>query len=209
MRGLPHSNFPAFKLAASILRSVFDFEIVNPAEMDEAVGQTSDDWDHFTPAQKDAALRDAAARDLAEVSQCRVVFLLPGWERSRLGFIEVMLAVELGLKIIEITDLTSTGLRLRQLTYEEVYVRTRPLHRPRSVPSMWLARQLSSIQGRLREMLRNGLRLLGINWGKFVYIPNLNRYEFVDDIGNRIQGTVGPMLNPSLVREVGLWDRRL
>lgn len=86
MSGIAEHNFPAFNEAASRLRAQ-GLVVVNPAELN--VGQEGD-WA--------ACMR----RDVAEMVTCDTLALLPGWDRSRGALVEVRLARDLGLRVIEI-----------------------------------------------------------------------------------------------------------
>ena len=92
MRGLPLFNFPAFDEAAAKLRSE-GHTVFNPAEQDRAAG--------FNPATDTA--HDTAyymAIDLPEVCRADAIALLPNWEKSSGVRIELIVAIELGKRII-------------------------------------------------------------------------------------------------------------
>lgn len=76
MSGIPEYNFPAFHAAAKRWRAQ-DWEVVNPAELDEQI----DGFD----AKKDAAMphEHYMRRDIPQVATCDAIALLPGWENSR------------------------------------------------------------------------------------------------------------------------------
>ncbi len=83
MTGLPESNYPAFNAAAAILREQ-GFDVVNPAENNLPADSTWQDY-----------MRVALRQEVA----CDVVFLLPGWKRSRGARIEHHVARGLGLEV--------------------------------------------------------------------------------------------------------------
>ena len=90
MRGIKDFNFPAFHKAAAFLRSR-GWKVYNPAEMDGL-----DIPDPIT----DKFLCGVMARDCYFVTKADTIALLPGWEKSTFGAIEVHLAVELNKKFI-------------------------------------------------------------------------------------------------------------
>jgi hypothetical protein len=75
MRGLPLFNFPAFLMAASILRAR-GLKILSPADKDMEAG--------FDPSQPNADFDIGAAFrwDFEAVCQTHGTILLPGWENS-------------------------------------------------------------------------------------------------------------------------------
>ncbi len=95
MRGYDQLNFPAFHASAAEWRK-HGHEVVNPAEMDEALG-IDPHRQHFTEQQ----LRDAMSRDLQEVCRCDTIAMLPGWEDSVGARIEHALACMLGLEVFD------------------------------------------------------------------------------------------------------------
>jgi hypothetical protein len=97
MRGYEDLNFPAFHEAAKHLRDVVGWDVVNPAEMDLALGFdptvesftfTLDDW--FSAMRRDIAV-------LLEPRVDRIVFL-PGWRDSRGANVERIVAEAIGLE---------------------------------------------------------------------------------------------------------------
>ncbi|VFR96490.1 Phage protein [plant metagenome] len=85
MTGHPDLNFPAFHEMAARLRGL-GHEIINPAEINPNPG---------------AAWTDCMRADIAQLVTCEGVVTLPGWERSRGARIEVMLAGELGMSVLD------------------------------------------------------------------------------------------------------------
>jgi hypothetical protein len=103
MTGIPDHNFPAFHEAAAKLRAQ-GLAVVSPAELDLAdpkptVGETYP-WDYY--------LR----RDLRELTRCDAVAVLPGWTRSKGAQLEVHVAKELGMPIVDV--LTMQPVRVRE-----------------------------------------------------------------------------------------------
>ena len=85
MTGLKDLNYPAFDAAASELRTA-GHHVENPAENPvPACGS----WEGYMRL---------AVRQLAT---CDAIYLLPGWEDSRGAVIEVRLAQDLGLRMVE------------------------------------------------------------------------------------------------------------
>ena len=85
MTGIPEHNYPAFTAAREQLRSE-GFTVLCPAEAGTVPGWT---WEQY--------LR----RDLAMVLFAHAVVVLPGWEQSRGACLEVHVARELGLRVID------------------------------------------------------------------------------------------------------------
>lgn len=83
MSGLPELNFPAFHAAAAALRTA-GFEVINPAEHEEAPGKT---W------------ADYLRKDIRLLMDCAGVALLPGWEHSKGARLERHIAIELGMTV--------------------------------------------------------------------------------------------------------------
>jgi hypothetical protein len=89
MTGISQFNFPAFNRAAQSLRAS-GYEVVNPAEMDEA-DATPQTWEQY--------LR----RDIRVLLDCEGIALLPGWENSRGAKLEARIALALGMRPIYLT----------------------------------------------------------------------------------------------------------
>ncbi|MDF3821990.1 DUF4406 domain-containing protein [Leptospira sp. 96542] len=87
MTGLPDLNFPAFHAQAARLRAQ-GHEVVNPAELNP------------DPAMPWA---ECMLRDLAALTRCDGVVLLPGWDQSPGAQIERLWAQRLGLSVGEVT----------------------------------------------------------------------------------------------------------
>ena len=89
MTGLPDYNFPAFHTAAAALRAQGCYEVVNPAEINDA------------STAYEAALR----ADIRELTTCDWLVLLPGWKSSKGAHLELHLAHRLGLAIYDLAEL--------------------------------------------------------------------------------------------------------
>ena len=86
MTGMPDDNKPAFKVVADILRRV-GWEVFNPGE-EEPNGNPYHDH------------REAMSVDLAEIAgHSDVVFVMPGWEESFGGWLEVFVALYLNIPV--------------------------------------------------------------------------------------------------------------
>jgi hypothetical protein len=96
MRGYDLYNFPAFDAAAAKLRSE-GWNVVNPAELDRAVGITE-----FTETLPPNFMREAMKRDLnAIIDKCSAIYLLKGWEKSSGVAAELALANCLQLQVLK------------------------------------------------------------------------------------------------------------
>lgn len=88
MRGLPGHNFAAFDKATTRWREA-GHAVYNPAEADRRVG-----FDGSTEPPRgfvDAAI----CRDVVEIARADALAVLPGWEKSRMGAVEVALVCAL------------------------------------------------------------------------------------------------------------------
>jgi hypothetical protein len=86
MRGYPDHNYPAFDLAASVLRQ-YGYEVVNPAE-------------HFS-GRKDLDQETYLRADVGLMAErCNAIFLLPGWQNSEGARLEYAVAKALNMEII-------------------------------------------------------------------------------------------------------------
>lgn len=86
MTGLPDYNKPSFYRAAAELR-VAGHEVVNPAEHDQL------------PAG--AQWADYIRKDLVLLAYCDGIAVLPGWTHSRGARLEVYIATQLGLPVLD------------------------------------------------------------------------------------------------------------
>jgi len=90
MTGMPGYNFPAFDAAAHRLRRD-GWEVVNPAE----------NFGGSTNLPREAYMRV----DVAQMTTCLAVAMLPGWRDSRGARMEYLLARELGMQIFNAVTL--------------------------------------------------------------------------------------------------------
>lgn len=90
MTGVPEFNYPLFYATAERLRSQ-GHEVENPAESD---GGTSHKPREFY-------LRKA----IAMLVKCDAVVVLPNWENSRGACLEVLIAGELGMPILDVATM--------------------------------------------------------------------------------------------------------
>lgn len=98
MRGIPLFNFPAFNEAETRLRAAGHTPI-NPAARDVQE-------DGFDPAKDEAKPFDYYMRkDLPLVMDCDAVAVLPGWRQSKGARLEVHVAQECGLQILDAVTL--------------------------------------------------------------------------------------------------------
>lgn len=84
MTGYPDLNFPAFAAAADRLRNLGHI-VINPAEIEQPVKEWS------------ACMRE----DIKQLMLADAVAVLPGWAFSRGAKIEVDLAGQLGMRILD------------------------------------------------------------------------------------------------------------
>ncbi len=89
MTGYPELNFPAFHAPAKALRER-GLVVVNPAEIKPTGKKT---WTNCMKA------------DIKALCDCCTVALLPGWEDSKGANIEARLALNLGMRVVEIETL--------------------------------------------------------------------------------------------------------
>jgi nucleoside 2-deoxyribosyltransferase len=94
MRGLAHGNYPAFDRWAIALREQ-GYEVVNPADIDRAMGLTGEESNWPRPL-----LRKLIMRDLKHLVTCDILALMPGWETSKGCAVEIALAEFVGMKVI-------------------------------------------------------------------------------------------------------------
>ena len=86
MTGLPDLNFPLFHAEARRLRAS-GHDVVNPAEIN--VDPTKG-W------------QDCMRADIAELVKCEAIAMLPGWQQSRGATLEHHIAMQLGLRVIQL-----------------------------------------------------------------------------------------------------------
>lgn len=107
MRGYPEFNFPAFDVAEETLRHAVwngeTFETVNPARMDREVGFDPTDGDTDVTER---FVEDALRRDIAQITECKGLVLLDGWENSTGANLELSVARNIGLRIFRLNGST-------------------------------------------------------------------------------------------------------
>ena len=91
MTGIEDFNYPAFNAVADQLR-VQGYEVENPADHGIVEG---------------AQWADYMAYDLTRLGLCGKVAVLPGWENSKGARLEVHIARELGMKVVNAHDLVA------------------------------------------------------------------------------------------------------
>lgn len=91
MTGIADLNFPAFNLAATMLRTK-GIEAVNPAEINPGSVMS---WEQCMRA------------DIKALCDCDTLAMLPGWERSRGAHLEVHIAHRLGMRVVAFGELYS------------------------------------------------------------------------------------------------------
>ena len=96
MTGLPHFNFPAFHAAAAALR-LKGYEVVCPAELPEP-----SDHDGGPLPAGSQSWQWYLRRDLAAMLECEGVATLYGWNGSKVARLEVHVAVELGMPVLQV-----------------------------------------------------------------------------------------------------------
>ena len=84
--GHPELNFPLFHAEAKRLRDS-GHEVINPAEIN--VDPTKG-W------------QDCMRADIAELVKCEAIAMLPGWQQSRGATLEHHIAMQLGLRVIQL-----------------------------------------------------------------------------------------------------------
>lgn len=103
MRGIKYFNFPAFDLAAKRLKKHFQWEVINPADLDRLTGfdpQTlPEDYDWNDLSACGFNLDDAIRRDIDAIMTCQGMVMLQGWENSKGACAERALAEWRGMDI--------------------------------------------------------------------------------------------------------------
>jgi hypothetical protein len=107
MRGYDEFNFPAFLSAAKELRSK-GYKVYNPAEVELKAG-----FDPKTGLYADGhtvTIRELILEDLVWICQfADKVVVLPGWEQSKGAQAEVKTALAIGVEVIELGQVDSSG----------------------------------------------------------------------------------------------------
>jgi len=85
--GMPNNNVEAFATRAKLLREQ-GYYVVNPHELTE--DQSGHDWTYYMRV------------DIIELCKCEMINMLPGWQKSRGANIEYGMALQLGLRVIEL-----------------------------------------------------------------------------------------------------------
>lgn len=88
MRGREQFNFPAFDLAATILRGL-GYEVISPAEMDRDNG-----FDEKHDREDDEFLAKAFARNFKAIDRSDGIALLDEWQKSAGALLELEWAAE-------------------------------------------------------------------------------------------------------------------
>lgn len=98
MSDLPDNNLPAFFTAEEELKKA-GHTVINPARMPEPEG--------VERMEKKAAWRSYMKRDIVEMIQsgCTHLVALPGWENSQGAGLEIYLAMNLGMPVLDYPDL--------------------------------------------------------------------------------------------------------
>lgn len=98
MRGIKHSNFPAFRVAKDALLRA-GYAVLSPADMDNLEGFN----EYFCVADAEF-LEMAWARDFDTIERSDGVALMPGWERSEGALVEEQHAHTMGIpaKAVEV-----------------------------------------------------------------------------------------------------------
>ena len=111
MTGYPEFNFPAFDEAAAELRAA-GYEVINPAEVDRALGFDPRSEDEYTDENYHAAMR----RDIPLVMKADGVALLPGWRASRGANIEHDVARAIGNQAMTVRAWVFAASRQKSIT---------------------------------------------------------------------------------------------
>jgi NTP pyrophosphatase (non-canonical NTP hydrolase) len=88
MTGYPEFNFPLFNRVAENLRKL-GYKIINPAEIEQPILT----WESCMRC------------DIKELMNANKIAVLPGWEKSKGARIEVFLASQLGMEIVDANTL--------------------------------------------------------------------------------------------------------
>lgn len=91
MSGLPDFGYPAFNAEAARLRAL-SYHVENPAENPEPPCKS---WEGY--------MRLA----IAQLITCDTIALLPGWEDSRGARVEHGLALDLGMRVVDVHEVTA------------------------------------------------------------------------------------------------------
>ncbi len=98
MTGLPQLNFPAFNAAAALYRARGCF-VINPAEMNGGDAELAA-VAAMTPEQYAEHYCEVMRKDIAAVTKCDMIVMLPGWTVSKGATAELAVAQICGLAIV-------------------------------------------------------------------------------------------------------------
>lgn len=98
MTGYKELNFPAFHAAADSLRAI-GFEVISPAEVE--LPQYPKGYQPVDEANRKAMWISFMKADIVELMKADIVAVLPGWEKSEGARIEIDLAMNLGMDIVD------------------------------------------------------------------------------------------------------------
>ena len=112
MTGYPHYNLAGFTAGANQLRNA-GYEVVTPFECNSVVWRRHHGRD-FDPLVDtcdygDPILGEMLLEDLAALRAANLVAVLPGWEKSKGAKLEVMLAQNLGKRVMDVTSFGDLG----------------------------------------------------------------------------------------------------
>lgn len=105
MSGYPEYNYPLFADVAAMLRR-HGYQVINPAESDSEA--------------KDKTWASYLRKDIRHLMDCTHVVVLPGWERSKGAGLEVYIARQLDMPILEM-QVENRGTRQERVTLIPYY----------------------------------------------------------------------------------------
>lgn len=100
MTGRESHNYPAFHAAAASIRAL-GYEVCNPAELNPEA-------EHMPP-ERCQPWAYYLRRDLSAMLNCDAVAVLPGWQKSRGARLEVHVARQLGMPVLDADTLEPWG----------------------------------------------------------------------------------------------------
>ncbi|MBT2299249.1 DUF4406 domain-containing protein [Variovorax paradoxus] len=158
MSNLPELNFPAFHAAAAMLRAL-GHQVENPAEInpDPSMG-----W------------AECMRKDLAVLTQCDAIYLLPGWQNSRGASLESYVAKSLGLVVLNPWILKVTVKQAKVLDF---------------------MRQFIADHGKPPPLKTIGFHVGASPAGARQFLKTLQRHGYVDAVGHgKYQPALGGQL---------------